>query len=66
MAGTYGHETEHLQNSIGIYNLSWPEKLAVNEQDKILATGYSCRSQVKRLSKFRPKHPIEVLSDTIK
>jgi Fe-S oxidoreductase len=61
MAGTYGHETEHLENSIGIYNLSWRDKMSHIPSSQALATGYSCRSQVKRLAKFRPKHPIEVL-----
>jgi FAD/FMN-containing dehydrogenase/Fe-S oxidoreductase len=65
MAGTYGHETEHLENSIGIYNLSWPQKLSQFEPHQVLATGYSCRSQVKRLSEFRPRHPIEVLKESI-
>lgn len=63
MAGTYGHETEHLENSIGIYELSWREKLKQHQQSQILATGYSCRSQVKRMADFRPKHPIEVLAE---
>lgn len=61
MAGTYGHETEHLANSIGIYDLSWREKLKQHPSTRILASGYSCRSQVKRLSEFRPMHPIEAL-----
>ena len=26
MAGTYGHETEHYEESLGIYNLSWRKK----------------------------------------
>nr|WP_136249601.1 FAD-binding and (Fe-S)-binding domain-containing protein [Ningiella ruwaisensis] len=61
MAGTYGHETQHLDNSIGIYNLSWRERIAQHRPEQILATGYSCRSQVKRMADFRPRHPIEVL-----
>ncbi len=63
MAGTYGHESEHLENSKGIYNLSWQKQLAQSAQAQVLVTGYSCRSQVKRLEGFRPKHPIEVLAD---
>ncbi|WP_371194521.1 FAD-binding and (Fe-S)-binding domain-containing protein [Glaciecola sp. SC05] len=63
MAGTYGHETEHLEHSIGIYDLSWREKINAYSNSHILATGYSCRSQVKRLVEFRPRHPIEVLAE---
>jgi Fe-S oxidoreductase len=66
MAGTYGHETEHLDNSIGIYNLSWRAKVASFRSESVLATGYSCRSQVKRLADFRPQHPIEVLASVLK
>ncbi|MGQ8365758.1 D-2-hydroxyglutarate dehydrogenase YdiJ [Glaciecola sp. 1036] len=61
MAGTYGHEAEHLDNSLGIYNLSWQSKIDQANPVQVLVTGYSCRSQVKRLAGFRPKHPIEVL-----
>jgi Fe-S oxidoreductase len=67
MAGTYGHELEQLDNSKGIYELSWSgvvKQSTVNNQE-ILATGYSCRSQVKRFEAKRPKHPIEVLSEAL-
>jgi len=63
MAGTYGHEAEHLDNSIGIYDLSWRNKISDSEKRNVLVTGYSCRSQVKRLEGFRPKHPIEEILD---
>ncbi|WP_395342876.1 FAD-binding and (Fe-S)-binding domain-containing protein [Ningiella sp. W23] len=61
MAGTYGHETQHLANSIGIFDLSWRERIEKLNGDYVLASGYSCRSQVKRLANFRPKHPVEAL-----
>ena len=61
MAGTYGHEADHLENSIGIYKLSWEQAIAKFPQEKILATGYSCRSQVARLDGFKPKHPLQAL-----
>lgn len=62
MAGTYGHELEHFENSKGIYELSWSTR---TKDHNILVTGYSCRSQVKRFEKFRPKHPIEVLANLL-
>jgi Fe-S oxidoreductase len=67
MAGTYGHEVEQLENSKGIYDLSWaqPVKIAVQNNNKILATGYSCRSQVKRFDSARPQHPIEAIFDVL-
>ncbi|MBF7072997.1 FAD-binding oxidoreductase [Glaciecola sp. MH2013] len=65
MAGTYGHEVEQLANSKGIYDLSWAAEIKSAEAEgaDILATGYSCRSQVKRFESFRPKHPIEILAE---
>jgi Fe-S oxidoreductase len=65
MAGTYGHEVDQLDNSKGIYELSWAGEVAKTEERQavMLATGYSCRSQVKRFENLRPKHPIEVLAD---
>ncbi len=63
MAGTYGHEMEQFENSKGIYDLSWSQevKRADANQDVVLATGYSCRSQVKRFEHKRPQHPIEAI-----
>lgn len=63
MAGTYGHEEEHQTESRGIYALSWETKVPkeLSQQATMLATGYSCRSQVKRFSGFCPMHPIQAL-----
>ena len=61
MAGTYGHETEHLKNSKGIYALSWKSRLETLPMSRCMATGYSCRSQVKRFEKTRLLHPVQVL-----
>ena len=61
MAGTYGHEKSNLNNSKELFNLSWQPKLAKLEQTQILATGFSCRSQVKRLTALKAKHPVEAL-----
>lgn len=62
MAGTYGHEREHYETSRQIYDLSWSE--VVNDpanEGKLVATGYSCRSQVKRLDDQQLPHPAQVL-----
>ena len=60
MAGSYGHEKEHLANSKGLYEMSWQDKIE-QHGDRILATGYSCRCQVKRCSQVTIKHPINAL-----
>ncbi|MFD1806440.1 FAD-binding and (Fe-S)-binding domain-containing protein [Pasteurella oralis] len=61
MAGTFGHETKHVTMSKQIYDLSWSTKLAGKNPEYCLATGYSCRSQVKRMEKWQPKHPVQAL-----
>lgn len=61
MAGTYGHEAENLARSKALYKMSWADQIAALPREEILVSGYSCRSQVKRLSRFRPKHPLEAI-----
>ncbi|MFT4927288.1 MAG: FAD/FMN-containing dehydrogenase/Fe-S oxidoreductase [Phenylobacterium sp.] len=65
MAGTYGHEAKNQDNSKGIYEMSWQQPIQKLDEDKIVVTGFSCRSQVGRLEGKKPKHPIEVLLSAI-
>lgn len=60
MAGAYGHQSEHLANSKALYESSWSKHL--RGQASVLATGYSCRSQVKRFSAKRAVHPAVALA----
>ncbi|EEX49631.1 FAD linked oxidase, C-terminal domain protein [Pasteurella dagmatis ATCC 43325] len=66
MAGTFGHETKHFDMSAAIYGLSWAKKLAGKDPEFCLATGYSCRSQVKRFEKWQLKHPVQALLTLLK
>ncbi|WP_409522438.1 D-2-hydroxyglutarate dehydrogenase YdiJ [Nitrincola sp. MINF-07-Sa-05] len=62
MSGTFGHERENLRRSEDIYRLSWGE--IVNDKrinGNLMATGYSCRSQVKRMDRQQLPHPVQVL-----
>ncbi|MDN3649991.1 FAD-binding and (Fe-S)-binding domain-containing protein [Reinekea marina] len=61
MAGTFGHETKNKKNSIGIYDLSWREVVANESIETLVATGYSCRSQVKRVDQKSILHPVQFL-----
>ena len=62
MAGTYGHEAEHRQMSERIYGLSWADHVAAKGgSGRLLADGYSCRSQAKLIDGVRLPHPIETL-----
>ncbi len=62
MAGTYGHETRNLDNSKALWQLSWHEIVTNNSDNaQLLATGYSCRSQAKRLAGAKLYHPMQTL-----
>nr|ELR5255863.1 FAD-binding oxidoreductase [Providencia rettgeri] len=65
MAGTYGHEVANLENSKGIYNLSWKGAMASLPKERCLSPGYSCRSQVKRMENTVIKHPIQALLEIV-
>ncbi|WP_261640849.1 FAD-binding and (Fe-S)-binding domain-containing protein [Erwinia mallotivora] len=65
MAGTYGHEAKNLRNSMGIYELSWHQALQKLPRRRCLATGYSCRSQVKRIEGNGMRHPLQALLELI-
>lgn len=62
MAGTYGHESDNVETSKKIYALSWSQ--VVNNptnKGKLTATGYSCRSQTKRIDNVKLPHPVQIL-----
>ena len=62
MAGTYGHEAEHRATSEHIYRMSWSNQVALwAGQGRLLATGYSCRSQVKIMDSQALPHPAHAL-----
>ena len=62
MSGTYGHETRNVETSKTIYAQSWqPQVEDDSHTGRLLATGYSCRSQVKRFSQQRLPHPLQAL-----
>lgn len=62
MAGTYGHEAKHRDSSARIYELSWRHHVAAEPPaGRLLATGYSCRSQAKRFDGVALPHPAQAL-----
>tara|TARA_R110002124_G_scaffold67546_2_gene183349 strand:+ start:66931 stop:70005 length:3075 start_codon:yes stop_codon:yes gene_type:complete len=65
MAGTYGHEKVNLDNSKALYQMSWQDKVANLATEQILVTGYSCRSQIKRLDNKVTLHPVQALLNAI-
>ena len=62
MSGTYGHEARNLKTSQVIYAQSWqPLVVRHGAGGRLLADGYSCRSQVKRLDGEVLRHPLQAL-----
>ena len=62
MSGTYGHETRNVQTSAVIYGQSWQPLVAkFGAAGRLVADGYSCRSQVKRQDGQVVLHPLQVL-----
>lgn len=61
MAGVFGHETENQTMSRQLFDQSWQGAIDGANGDEIIATGYSCRSQVRRFSHTRIHSPAESL-----
>lgn len=67
MSGTYGHEARNRETSEKIYDLSWRAPVEDDANaGRLLATGYSCRSQAKRLSDAALPHPLQGLLTALK
>lgn len=62
MAGLFGHEAEHQAMSRDLFDLSWRTPLT-EAGETALATGFSCRSQAKRMNTptGAPPHPVAAL-----
>ncbi|RUO77593.1 FAD-binding and (Fe-S)-binding domain-containing protein [Idiomarina seosinensis] len=61
MAGTFGHERDNQQESRALYQMGWKQAIDAYGSSGIVATGFSCRSQIKRLEEKRVRHPLEVI-----
>ncbi|EAR51781.1 FAD linked oxidase-like [Oceanicola granulosus HTCC2516] len=62
MAGSFGHERANADLSARVYETSWAGIVAAEGAADLLATGFSCRCQVARMSGTRPRHPAELLA----
>lgn len=65
MCGAYGHERVHQTESRGIYEQSWQRRLRDRDPATVMATGFSCRSQIERFDGHHVRHPVEVLRDCL-
>ncbi len=58
MSGLFGHLSEQQSLSRQIYADSWENVINQYDSQSLLATGYSCRTQVARFSAVQLSHPI--------
>ncbi|KAF1685085.1 hypothetical protein B1992_13250 [Pseudoxanthomonas broegbernensis] len=70
MSGTYGHEAAHLATSERIFDLSWRPAIAAHaahgDQARLLANGYSCRTQARRFGDAHLAHPIHAILERLR
>jgi FAD/FMN-containing dehydrogenase/Fe-S oxidoreductase len=59
MAGAFGHQVKHQQASYDLFQMSW--KADTKPACPVLATGFSCRSQMQRFGHQVAKHPISII-----
>jgi FAD/FMN-containing dehydrogenase/Fe-S oxidoreductase len=65
MAGAYGHQSEQLQNSVTLFDASWRPAIESANPQRILATGYSCRTQISRFAEIQARHPAVALAELL-
>ncbi|RXN91680.1 hypothetical protein C7R54_08865 [Achromobacter aloeverae] len=62
MSGTFGHEATNRATSETIYRQGWAGSVARHGAGgRLMATGYSCRSQAKLMDGAALPHPVSVL-----
>jgi Fe-S oxidoreductase len=63
MAGSFGYEHEHYDLSVQIAGLQLLPALRAEPEATVVATGTSCRHQIRDLAGRRAVHPMEVLAE---
>jgi len=62
MAGAFGYEKQHYDVSVKIANLELVPAVTANPTATLIATGTSCRHQIRDLTGRVALHPLEVLA----
>jgi len=65
MAGSFGYELGHYEVSTALANRVLLPALNADSQAKLIAPGFSCRSQIHALADVTPQHPIELLASQL-
>lgn len=63
MAGSYGMQRQHQVNARQLFMMSWEPWM--HSSGVILATGFSCRSQIGLCSQRRALHPLSFLAQRV-
>jgi FAD/FMN-containing dehydrogenase/Fe-S oxidoreductase len=64
MGGLFGHQKEHKQVSVDIWDIHWAPHKPSNTDS--LTTGYSCFAQSLRIENVLLRHPLEAIASTIR
>ena len=62
MAGAFGYEKDHYDVSVAVANLELIPAVTANPAALVVATGTSCRHQIRDLTGRAALHPLEVLA----
>ncbi|HJZ60317.1 MAG TPA: FAD-binding oxidoreductase, partial [Gemmataceae bacterium] len=62
MAGAFGYEADHYDLSVAVANLELVPAVRANPEAVVVATGTSCRHQIRDLTGRVALHPLEVLA----
>ncbi len=65
MAGAFGYEKQHYDLSVQIANLELIPAVRANPSAMVVATGTSCRHQIRDLTGRIALHPLEVLAASL-
>lgn len=65
MAGSFGYEHGHYDVSVALANRVILPATSADPQDRLVAPGFSCRSQVHGLAGIEALHPIELLAQQL-
>ncbi|MEV0756393.1 FAD-binding and (Fe-S)-binding domain-containing protein [Streptosporangium sp. NPDC050280] len=66
LAGNFGFERGHHEISTGVAELGlWPAVRAADEGTRILADGFSCRTQIESGTHAKPVHLAELLAEVL-
>jgi Fe-S oxidoreductase len=65
MAGSFGYERGHYEVSTALAHRVLIPAAAANPEARLVAPGFSCRSQVHGLAGIEALHPIEVIAEQL-